>query len=77
MVVEQAKPPAAPFFRGLFEEIFFRPVIWASIRLLHDCDYWLANYGISLKIAPADWDGANVYFGCLERLKVRIVLRSY
>ena len=38
-------------------------------RLLHDCDYWLVNYGTQLTIAPADWDGVNVYFDCLESLK--------
>lgn len=38
-------------------------------RLLHDCDYWLVNYGEQLSIAPADWDGVNVYFNCLKSLK--------
>lgn len=38
-------------------------------RLLHDCDYWLVNYGVQLSIAPHDWDGVNVYFNCLESLK--------
>lgn len=38
-------------------------------QLLHDCDYWLVNYGDTLEIAPPDWDGVNIYFDCLESLR--------